>query len=159
MNMLINEATRISFEIDRRAKIPAGKVCRLDEQDGGVTVLIRRGEARSNFCRTMTALHQQIQDADGPWGQTWDDGQRGSRVDESPQGLGLAECVWKIVSPARLPRGVDCLPLETPGRLVWAIRAGCASARLCDEMNAYMVRVVGDGLWVQRWATDGFRLN
>jgi hypothetical protein len=148
----INEVTQVVFEIDDKGRIPAGKACRLLEADGCITVLIRPGEAHPELCRQLNEYHRQILGTEGSWAQNWDE--QASRVDEAPQGLGIAKVEWRIVPGSELPTGKDCFPLEELGSFVWAIRAGRGSKKLCAEMNAYLARITGDGLWEQRWGGE-----
>ncbi|MFF1417441.1 hypothetical protein [Streptomyces sp. NPDC058280] len=149
MNM-INESPRVSFEVGSRVSIPRHKVCRLIEQDGELAVHIRAGHADPQLCRDLSVFHRQLLGTEGRWAQTWDD-KDPDRVNHPPQGLGLAEATWRIVPARMLPRGTSCLPLEARGWFIWVIRAGLATPRLCAEMNNHLARIVGDGLWVQRW--------
>ncbi|MFI5755658.1 hypothetical protein [Streptomyces sp. NPDC051569] len=145
----INEV-QVQFHLGAaERRIPAGRACHLQETDGAIAVLVRHGEATQSFITRMNELHRVILGAEGHWAQHWNAGT--DRVDAAPKGLGIATVEWAIVPSSRMPRGVECLPLEEPGRFVWAIRAGSATPQLCAEMNTYLARITGDGLWVQHW--------
>jgi hypothetical protein len=97
----------------------------------------------------------------GFWQQNWNSESHEGRVQELPQGLGVAVARWEIAPAYKLPRGVYVFPVEHNGRFIWYIRAGHITQALCDAINAAFQRIVGDALWVQRWCdyqdrfTDG----
>lgn len=147
----VNEVTRVNFLLGgKKEGIPTGRACLLTEDDGAITVAIRYGHAHPDLCRDLDEYHQQLLGAEGRWAQTW--GPEGvDRVYKAPEGLGLAHVAWRIVPARELPERLTCMPLEVQGRFAWVIRSGLATPRLCDEMNEYLTRITGDGLWVQRW--------
>lgn len=145
----INEVTTVEFRTGTRVEIAPGKVCRILEEDGALVVHIKQGEAEQDLCDALNDLHRQILGTEGRWAQSWDG--REDRADASPQGLRMAEVSWRLERADRMPRGDNCLPLEEEGRFVWLIREGLASPQLVAEMNDYLARITGDGLWVQRW--------
>ncbi|MFB6948927.1 hypothetical protein ACFV85_14780 [Streptomyces niveus] len=148
----INEVTTVQFRTGTHVEIPADRVCRIVEDDGALTVHIKAGAAEQRLCDALNDLHRQILKTEGRWAQKWDG--QADRVDAKPQGLAQAEVRWRIERADRMPRGVDALPLEEEGRFVWLIREGLASDQLVTEMNAYLARITGDGLWEQRWSAN-----
>ncbi|MFJ2675067.1 hypothetical protein [Streptomyces sp. NPDC087525] len=152
---MIYEVTRVQFKLVSRRKLPRGRACLLREEAGAITVSIRRGKARKRLCSTLNGLHGEILGRRGRWAQDWDEVDGPGRVDQAPKGLHLAHVEWRIVPAAYLPPGVPCLPLEEKGRFVWLICEGYASPQVCEEMNAYLARITGDGLWRQRWGCPG----
>ncbi|WP_046505925.1 hypothetical protein [Streptomyces odonnellii] len=151
MNVKLNEVTEVKFEVGPGTNIPVGRACRLTEQDGAIAVRIRYGHAHPGLCRELNGFHRQILGVEGRWAQAWSPADP-DRVDSAPQGLGMAQVEWRIVPASKLPAKATCLPLEEKDQFVWMIRLGLATPQLCAEMNAYLARITGDGLWVQRWS-------
>ncbi|QXE36175.1 hypothetical protein KQY30_19950 [Streptomyces sp. GMY02] len=151
MNEKLNEVTSVTFSLGPGANISAGRACRLTEQDAAITVRIRYGHAHPGLCRDLNDFHRQILGVENRWAQAWDPSDPG-RVDSAPKGLGMADVQWRIVPASKLPAAATCLPLEEQGRFVWMIRMGFATPQLITEMNEYLARITGDGLWVQRWS-------
>lgn len=147
----INEVTTVEFRTGTPVDIPADRVCRILEEDGVLVVHIKSGEAEQRLCDALNHMHRQILGTAGRWSQKWDG--RADRADAAPEGLLLAEVSWRLEHADRMPTGVDCLPLEVEGRFVWLIRERLASDQLVAEMNDYLARITGDGLWVQQWGT------
>lgn len=149
---MIHEVTTVQFEVvSAMRQIPERRACILAEEAGAISVYIRDGHANKRLCDALNDLHKDLLGgAKGRWAQTWDD-RDPQRVEVPPVGRGLADVQWKIVPASALPAGADCLPLEERGHFTWLIKEGFASQQLCDEMNVYLKRITGDGLWVQRW--------
>ncbi|MFG2899559.1 hypothetical protein ACGFZH_21060 [Streptomyces zaomyceticus] len=72
------------------------------------------------------------------------------RFEQPAEGLGIADARWERRA---LPAAVPCAPLEGLARFTWLIHEDDATERLCREMNRYLTRIVGDGLWRQNWVT------
>ncbi|MFF2525934.1 hypothetical protein [Streptomyces liangshanensis] len=158
MQIKINEVTKVRFEVGVRGAIPAGRVCRIVEEDGGLTVHIRPGNASSRATSQLNQMHDQILGSEGRWAQAWDGGEP-DRADRPAKGRGLAVVTWRIVTAHQLPRGMDCFPLEGEARFEWLFRPRAVTPQLCTEMTQYLARITGDGLWVQRWDGSGPRVN
>ncbi|MFJ9027600.1 hypothetical protein ACIRQP_03590 [Streptomyces sp. NPDC102274] len=143
----LGEAPKVRFTTRPSVQIPAGRACRITEDKGALTVHIRAFHVASHFCDTMNVLCDQVMEG---WAQTWANDSP-MRADEPPTGACLACVSWRIDQTGELPEGVDCFPLEKRGRFTWTIRKGVITDQLCAELNRYMERLVGDGLWVQKW--------
>lgn len=146
----MQDVTEVRFEIVSDAhRVPAGRACRIDETDGVLVVQIRPPHATPALCQELNWHHRQILH-EGAWAQT---PVTAGRVEEPPAGLQIADVRWEIDSAGELPPQVPCLPLEGPGCFTWRIGKGHATQQLCDEMNEYLARIAGDGLWVQNWGS------
>lgn len=145
-----DESTNVKFEVATAGQLPEGRACHLTESEGRIHVLVRptHGERTRELCDQLTELHATIL-GQARWVQT--PVKEPDRVERSARGLGVAECSWRLVSPDKLPRGHLCMPVEFEKNFTWLIRRDCASAELCAEMTVYLNRIVGDGLWRQRW--------
>ncbi|MFI1723873.1 hypothetical protein [Streptomyces sp. NPDC020489] len=102
---------------------------------------------RSDLVRDLNRIVRQ-QVGHGLWRQRWtEDG----RMQDPPQGLGIAECRWELIPSADMPKGVAIMPVEGERSCIWLVRAGSCTCAMRDEMNRILERIVGDGLWVQCW--------
>ncbi|WP_328439398.1 hypothetical protein OHA71_23965 [Streptomyces sp. NBC_00444] len=72
-------------------------------------------------------------------------------MQQPAEGLGIAESSWEIVPANEMPRSRSVFPVEEDGSCVWLIRSGSCTTALQDEMNQMLVRIAGDGLWLQAW--------
>ncbi|MGW2260081.1 hypothetical protein ACWCXE_20025 [Streptomyces sp. NPDC001780] len=152
--MKINNTPVVRFELaTKREQLPAGRVCGMEELDGGLVIRICPGHATTRLCDELNDRHAHMLGAEGRWGQTWDD-DKPDRAADTPQGLGIAEVTWRVAQEGELPTGEVCLPLEAEARFVWVIRPGFGTHRFCAEMTEYLERLTGDGLWVQNWEQD-----
>jgi len=123
--------------------LPPGKFVHIEEEPGRADVHLLRGHATKAFCTTMTEMHRYILGAPF-WVQVWEPGV--PRADGPIEGLGFAKASWELV-----PIGDVCTPIEREGGFVWLIREGHVSPQAVIQMNRYLERIVGDGLWQQRW--------
>jgi hypothetical protein len=128
--------------------LPHGRSIWVDEEPGRADVHILRGEATQAFCTRMTEMHEHIL-SEAFWVQVWEEG--ALRVGAPPQRLGFAHATWEIDDENNTV-GELAVPLERAGRFVWMIRAGHVKPTAVAEMNQLLLRIVGDGLWQQRWA-------
>lgn len=152
MHEVFHEAkrARAHFKIVAADQLPPGRACRITEEEGSITVAIRRGDGTDDLCAQLVEYH-------GPllgqcrWVQTLPASTK--RIELPPQGLAIARASWQHIARHKLPSGAVCLPHERPGDFTWLLHEDHASDQLCTEMNRYLTRIVGDGLWLQRWTT------
>ncbi|MGW3417017.1 hypothetical protein [Streptomyces phaeochromogenes] len=71
-----------------------------------------------------------------------------------PQGLGVAVSRWEAVPPRMMPRGHIAFGLSRGGSCIWLIDERYCTKQLQDDMNDLLLRLAGDGLWVQVWFWD-----
>lgn len=143
-----HEVTEVRYELAPDSQLAAEVVCAIHESAGWAIVRIRHGHATVALCESLNTMHELIH-KHGYWIQDWDESS--DRSSSPAQGLAIAEARWVSVPSPSLPEGVICLPAERAGSFTWFIREGHASPRLIEEMNGLLRRVVGDGLWRQRW--------
>ncbi|MFI8531042.1 hypothetical protein ACIGMX_12415 [Streptomyces aquilus] len=85
------------------------------------------------------------------WRQNWTPDAHEGRMQEPPEGYGIAASRWEIVPAHKFPTDVYVIPLEHDGCCVWHMRAGYVTQTLVDSMNVVLERIAGDALWLQRW--------
>ncbi|MFD7978845.1 hypothetical protein [Streptomyces sp. NPDC059071] len=140
----------VRYEIARHNTLPTGRSCSITETDGLAVVQIRPGDATQALCDELNEYHRIIF-SEHRWFQTpITDPQR---LEQAPQGLAIAEAEWVIDHEGRLPAEIVVVPIENCARFTWLIRPNEASDQLAREMNRYLKRIVGDGLWRQNWTT------
>ncbi|MFE9737304.1 hypothetical protein [Streptomyces sp. NPDC006477] len=142
----MNEVTEARYELVRGDRLPTGRVCRVQEAPGLAVVQILTGEATERLCDELNEFHRSILIEDR-WIQTPITDP--DRIEHEAERLGVADAWWELRSD--LPANILCVPLEQRARFTWLVRDGEASERLVREMNRYLKRIVGDGLWRQNW--------
>lgn len=85
------------------------------------------------------------------WRQNWTSGSHEGRMQEPPEGHGIAASRWEIVPAHKFPRDTYVFPIEGKRSCVWYMRAGYCTQALVDAMNVVLERIAGDALWLQRW--------
>lgn len=139
----------IRFQIVPMDRLPAGRSCLVVESDGELVASIGEEHGTGALCTELTHLHRPLTDQ-GRWVQTpMSSGP--SRIEQPAEGRGLARVAWERVPATFFPEGNLVSSLEREGLLVWLLDEGHASEQLCTDMCAYGERIVGDGLWQQRW--------
>ncbi|MDK1473692.1 hypothetical protein QNO07_09690 [Streptomyces sp. 549] len=121
--------------------------CRITESPGCADILLHTDAATPALCASLNRWHHRILSR-GLWAQRWD-GPAG-RLDTPPQHRRIATARW-ATAPATLTAGEACRPVERQAGILWLIRDGEATDALIDQMNRRLERLVGDGLWIQRW--------
>ncbi|MFC8290040.1 hypothetical protein ACFUJ0_06240 [Streptomyces sp. NPDC057242] len=140
------KVTEARYELISGDRLPAGKVCRIQETPGLAVVEILTGEATERLCEELNEFHRSLL-AEERWLQTpIVDPQR---IEQAPEGLGIATAEWELRPD--LPTVLACAPIEKRNHFTWFIHQEHASTRLVREMNRYLLRIVGDGLWRQNW--------
>lgn len=67
------------------------------------------------------------------------------------QGLMLAVSRWETVPAHDLPDGQVVFGVAWRGTCIWLVSEDCCTRQLRDEMNDQLLRLAGDGLWIQVW--------
>ncbi|MDX2566046.1 hypothetical protein PV413_23910 [Streptomyces scabiei] len=84
----------------------------------------------------------------GLWRQRWtDDG----RMARPAQGLRLCVLRWETVPADLMPSGRAVMPTEDHGWCIHLVSDRYCTSQLRDAMNDLLLRLGGDGLWVQVW--------
>ncbi|WP_141307206.1 hypothetical protein [Streptomyces spinoverrucosus] len=69
----------------------------------------------------------------------------------SAQGLMLAVSRWERVPGCMLPSGRVVVGVEEDGSIVWLVDEDECTRQAQNNMNDLLLRLVGDGLWIQCW--------
>lgn len=142
-------AAEINFQIVPTTQLPPGRSCRLVESAGRLVASVGDAHATPAVCEELSYLHRTLTEQ-GRWVQT-PIGASPDRIEHPAEGRHLASVTWERVAPGVLPKGALAAPVERDGALLWLLREDHVSAQLCAEMSAHGERIVGDGLWQQRW--------
>jgi hypothetical protein len=139
---------RIQYRLATRGEIPDGRAVDIRDEPGGqAAVLLAPAECDIRVPAQITVLssHQIVH---GSWRQRWtDDG----RMRRAAQGLGVAVSRWERVPRRMLPSGHAVYAVEDDGSCVWLIDEDDCTHQLQNEMNDLLLRLAGDGLWIQCW--------
>jgi hypothetical protein len=141
-------SARAEFESVTSDQLPPGKACDLREGRGWITARIPKRHATPSLLRQLTAKHQLLLEQER-WVQT--EPETSDRIEQPAEGHEIAEAFWHRLRGDKLPKGELCVFVELEGRIVWLVHEDHATQQLCDEINDYLARIVGDGLWRQRW--------
>ncbi|MFF3398291.1 hypothetical protein ACFYW6_07230 [Streptomyces sp. NPDC002659] len=147
---MYNEITAIRYENATDDELPDGSHIDIQEASGLAIVRLRKGYASPLLCTQLTEMSRPMHEC-ARWVQDWDG--TPDRAHQPVEGRHIASARWELRPPTDLPDGLACIPIERPGEIVWFIRVGEARPELVDEMNRILERIVGDGLWRQRWVS------
>ena len=138
----------VQYQIAARDELPEGRVVDLQDRLGGqAAVLLDSDHCSDRLATAITRLsgHQVVH---GIWRQRWtDDG----RMNDPAQGLMVAVSRWERVPGHMLPDGRVVVCIEEEGSSVWLVDEDECTMRAQTEMNELLLRLAGDGLWVQHW--------
>lgn len=139
---------QVHYRIATRGEIPDGRTVDIQDQPGSRSaVLIAPGHSSVRLTRAITDLagHQVVH---GAWRQRWTtDG----RMRDPAQGLMLAVSRWERVPARMMPSGRVVVAVEEGGSCVWLVDEDECSQRAQNDMNDLLLRLAGDGLWIQCW--------
>ncbi|QQM44969.1 hypothetical protein [Streptomyces liliifuscus] len=143
---------KVLYRTAEAGEIRDDRTVQIEDQPGSQSeILLHRHHTMGDALpRAFTRLsgHQIVH---GSWRQRWtDDG----RMTRPPQGLGLAVSRWEAVPADEMPAGQIVFGLSQGGSCVWLIDDRYCTERLVDDMNALLLRLAGDGLWIQCWFRD-----
>lgn len=129
-------------------EIPDGRAVDIQDRPGGqAEVLLHPDHTEEPLCEQFTTLAGHYV-AHGVWRQRWtNDG----RMARPAQGLMLAVSRWETVPSGWMPSGRLALPIEDDGSCVWLIDERYCTEELRNDMNDLLLRLAGDGLWIQMW--------
>ncbi|WP_432158889.1 hypothetical protein [Streptomyces sp. bgisy153] len=129
-------------------EIPDGRTTDIRDSPGGqAEVLLHPDHAEKRLCTEFTQVTSHLV-AHGVWRQRWtNDG----RMRRAPQGLMLAVSRWERVPARLMPRGHRMVTIEDEGSCVFLINEDSCTRQLQYDMNDLLLRLVGDGLWIQCW--------
>lgn len=140
---------QVHYRIATRGVIPVGRTVDIQEEPHGqsAVVLFAPGHCRRRLAEGLTRLSCH-QTAHGAWRQRWTtDG----RMELPPQGHMVAVARWERVPGRMLPSGRSLAVIEEDGGAVWLVDEDECTRQAQNDMNDLLLRLAGDGLWVQYW--------
>lgn len=138
----------LRYQLARPGQIRGGRTADIGDLPGGLaTILLAPTDCDARLPAQFTRLagHQIVH---GLWRQRWTDDGRASRP---ARGLCLAVSRWERVPGDWLPSGHIVYGVEEQGSVIWLIDEDACTQQLANDMNDLLLRLVGDGLWVQSW--------
>lgn len=139
---------RVRYEIATQGQIADGRTIDILDRPGGqAAILLAPGHSSEPLAAEITRLsyHQIVH---GMWRQRWtDDG----RMRRPAQGLQVAVSRWETVPAHMMPSGRIVFGVEQDGSCVWLIDEDYCTRQLQNGMNDLLLRLAGDGLWIQMW--------
>lgn len=152
--MPIEEHPSAVYHLAGPGQIKPGRLVYVDDREDSTSdIYLHHLHVRSDLVWELNWLTRH-QVGDGLWRQRWTNP---GRMQEPPEGLGIAVSRWEIVPKSDMPRGRTVFPAEQDGSCIWKIRSGCCTGEMRDEMNRMLERIAGDGLWLQSWYERGGR--
>lgn len=139
---------RVEYRVAAQDELPNGRSVDITDRAGGQSeILMSPRHTSRRLSSEITALsgHQIVH---GAWRQRWTSG---SRMNAPAQGLGLAVSRWERVPTRLLPTGRTVAGVEQAGMCVWLIDEDECDQRAANDMNDLLLRLAGDGLWLQVW--------
>ncbi|MFG2699571.1 hypothetical protein [Streptomyces sp. NPDC048386] len=146
--MSYEQRIQIEYRIADSGELSGGRAIDIRDQPGGrAAVLLDSNECRRRMPVEINKLstHQIVH---GTWRQRWT---VEDRMNVPPQGRMLAVSRWERVPGRLLLAGRTVVAVEEAGKCVWLIDDDECTRRLQDEMNDLLLRLAGDGLWIQVW--------
>lgn len=139
---------QVQYQLATHGELPTGRIVEIQDRPGGrASILIAPRESGIRLPSEITELstHQIVH---GTWRQRWtDDG----RMRRPAQGLGLAVSRWERVPRRMLPSNRVTFGVEEDGSCIWLVDEDDCTRRLQNSMNDLLLRLAGDGLWLQCW--------
>jgi hypothetical protein len=138
----------VRYRLAEQGEIPDGRTVDVKDRPGGqAEILLDPGNSGPRLPVGITLLcsHQIVH---GLWRQRWthDDRMRGPA-----QGLRVAVSRWERIPGHKLPAGLAVYGVEEDGSCIWLVDEDECSMQLQNDMNDMLLRLAGDGLWIQVW--------
>jgi hypothetical protein len=143
-----NVGARIQFEGVSPEKLPPGKVCDVREGPGWLAVRMHEREVTPQLLSQLNDKCQLLLGQER-WAQT--EMEDDHRIEQPAEGREIATSSWHRLRDDQLPEGELCVFVELDGCCFGLIHEDHLTQQLCDEINDYLARLVGDGLWRQHW--------
>lgn len=136
------------YRLAAPGEIPKGRAIRVKDRPGGqIEFLLSPDHTEQPLCDEFdrATKHSVVH---GLWRQRWtEDG----RLTRPAQGLRLAVLRWEAVPPDMMPTGRLLVTVEDEGWCVHLVDERYCTRQLQGEINDLLLRLAGDGLWVQAW--------
>ncbi len=138
----------VQYRAATPGELPDGRTVDIQEQpDSQVAVLLAPEHGSQRLADGLTQLSDH-QTQHGSWRQS---GFAGGRMQLPPQGLLVAVSRWERVPGRMLPADRVVVAVEEEGSCVWLIDEDECTQRLQNDKNDLLLRLAGDGLWLQTW--------
>jgi hypothetical protein len=139
---------QVHYRVATSGEIRNGRTVDIrDTPDGQAVILLHPGETREPMPAQFTQLssHHIVH---GIWRQRWTDEER---MTSPAQGLRVGISRWETAPSAMMPAEQIVVPVEHDRSCVWVIDEAYCTPRLLGDMNDLLLRLAGDGLWIQCW--------
>lgn len=146
--MSYRQRIKMQYRIAVPGELLAGRTFDIQEEpEGKVAVLLDGDHHSPRLARDITQLsrHQTVH---GFWRQSWSEG---GRMERPAEGLMMAVSRWERVPGRMLPSGRVVVVIEEDGHSVWLIDEDECTRRGQNDANDQLLRLAGDGLWLQYW--------
>ncbi|WP_405856182.1 hypothetical protein OG407_07405 [Streptomyces sp. NBC_01515] len=138
----------VRYRLAERGEIQNGRTADVKDLPGGQAEILFDPDHSGPLLPlafTQLCTHQIVH---GQWRQRW---AGGDRVNGTAQGLRLAVSRWERVPGHQLPSGLVLYAVEEAGSCLWLIDEDECTMQLQNDMNDLLLRLAGDGLWIQIW--------
>ncbi|MEU9349067.1 hypothetical protein AB0D74_48505 [Streptomyces sp. NPDC048278] len=139
---------RVHYRTATRGAIPDGRTVDIRDQAGGQAAVLLDERHCSHLLAdriTRLSMHQVVH---GHWRQKWTGA---DRMRGPAEGLMMAVSRWERVPGHMLPSGRVVVAIEEDGSCVWLVDEDECTQQAQNEMNDLLLRLAGDGLWLQCW--------
>lgn len=139
---------RVRYQLASPDRIRNGRTVDIEDRPAAQSaILLASSDCTSLIPEQLTGLctHQIV---NGSWRQRWT---RPGRMQQPAEGRGLAVSRFERVAGRLLPAGHVVYGIEDDGSCIWLVDEDECTHRIQNDMNDFLFRLAGDGLWVQCW--------
>ncbi|WP_152626491.1 hypothetical protein [Streptacidiphilus carbonis] len=140
------------YRIAEPGLLEPGEACRVTIDGDNIVTWCAPGEITQALIDDLDEAKRYHMQS-GQW-QLQPDASTEAVAPERNEGRGVARARYELVDADLLPDGKLCFAVETAGDLVWRVHRDHMTERFRDQINAYLRRIVGDGLLRQAWVSD-----
>lgn len=127
-----------------------GEACRVTIAGGDIVTLCDPDDITKALLEDLNLAKRGVMDP-GLWTLQPDASIPGEIAPERAEGRGIAAARYEFRPRDTFQPGHLCACLERPGEVVWVVAEGEMTERFRTQINAWLLRIVGDGLLRQDW--------
>lgn len=138
----------VRYRLAEQGEIPVGRTVDVRDRPGEQAEILLDPDHSGPHLPVGITLLSSHHIVHGLWRQRWttDDRMRGPA-----RGLRVAVSRWERIPGHRLPAGLAVYGVEEDGSCVWLVDEDECTMQLQNDMNDMLLRLAGDGLWIQVW--------